>query len=82
MLNHKETNHTTKGNYNKADAEIYMIKQGLIGEKECFCTQLCDIPDPCCLECEGSGTVKRLQEHLKKYGMEKTTHKIKRKSRK
>lgn len=47
--------------------------KGLIGEKECFCVQFCDVPDIFCGECHGTGEVKRLQEHLKKYGMEPTT---------
>ena len=81
MLNHKQSYHNNKGNYNKSDAEIYMIKQGLIGEKECYCTQMCDIPDQFCEDCSGTGTITKLQTYLKKHGMEKTTLKSKRKGR-
>lgn len=55
--------------------------KGLIGKKECHCTQFCEIPDLFCTDCEGTGTIQRLQEYLKKHGMEKTTHRIKRNNR-
>ena len=56
--------------------------QKLIGERECFCVQFCELPDIFCGECHGTGEVKRLQEHLTKYGMRSTTKRKKRVAKK
>ena len=59
---------STKG-YNQPRAtfiEKYSVnKDKLIGDKECHCVQICDIPDPMCVHCEGTGVLSRPYEYKK-----------------
>lgn len=50
----------------KTFQETYSInKDKLIGDKECHCVQVCDIPDPMCEHCEGTGLLSRPYEYKK-----------------